>query len=65
MLEKELQFERGVFFSLNGSDSTYWDNFFFIFTNPFTWLIFFLCFLWVFSYKKNWKEIVCVIIMVG
>jgi len=65
MLEKELQFERGAFFSLNGSNSIYWDNFFFIFTNPLTWLFFFFCFLWVFSYKKNWKEVVCVIIMVG
>ena len=65
MLEKELQFERGVFFSLNGSNSTYWDNFFYICTNPWTWLIFFLCFFWVFTYKKNWKEIICVLVAVG
>jgi len=65
MLEKELQFERGVFFSLNGSNSTFWDNFFYICTNPWIWLIFYLCFLWVFTYKKNWKEIICVLVAVG
>ena len=65
MLEKELQLERGVFFSLNGSNSPFWDNFFFICTNPWTWLIFYLCFLWVFTYKKNWKEIICVLVAVG
>ena len=64
MLEKELQFERELFFFLNGSDSALLDNFFYIFTNKWTWLIFYLCFLWVFIYKKNWKEIVCVLVAV-
>jgi len=61
MLEKELQFERNLFFFLNGSDSTLCDNFFYIYTNTWTWLIFYFCFLWVFIYKKNWKEIVCIL----
>jgi undecaprenyl-diphosphatase len=64
MLEKELQFERDIFFFLNGSESTLLDNFFYIYTNKWTWLIFYLCFLWVFIYKKNWKEIVCVLVAV-
>ena len=62
MLEKELLFERDLFFFLNGSDSALLDNFFYIYTNKWTWLIFYLCFLWVFVYKKNWKEIVCVLL---
>jgi len=61
MLEKELQFERDLFFFLNGSDSTLLDNFFYIYTNQWTWLIFYICFLWVFIFKKDWKEIVCII----
>ena len=61
MLEKELQLERDIFFFLNGSNSTLLDNFFYIFTNRWTWLIFYICFLWVFIYKKNWKEIICVL----
>ena len=65
MLEKELQFERDIFFFLNGSESTLLDNFFYIFTNKWTWLILYLCFLWVFIYKKNWKEIVCVILAIS
>jgi len=65
MLEKELQFERNLFFSMNGSNSTFLDNFFYVCTYPWTWLIFYLCFLWVFTYKKNWKEIVCTLIAIG
>ena len=61
MLEKELQLERDVFFFLNGSNSVLLDNFFYIFTNRWTWLIFYICFLWVFVYKKNWREIICVL----
>jgi undecaprenyl-diphosphatase len=65
MLEKELHLERELFFSLNGSNSTFWDDFFYICTNPWTWLIFGACFLWVFTYKKNWKEIVCILVAIG
>ena len=65
MLEKELHLERDFFFFLNGSHSTFGDNFFYICSCPLTWLIFYLCILWVFTYKKNWKEIVCVLIAVS
>jgi undecaprenyl-diphosphatase len=65
MLEKELQLERGLFFSLNGSSSIFWDNFFYICTSPWTWLIFYLCYLWVVIYKKNWKDVVCVLAAIG
>jgi undecaprenyl-diphosphatase len=62
MLEKELQFERGLFFFMNGSDSTLWDHFFYFYSYKWTWLIFYCCFLFVFIYKKNWKEIVYVLL---
>ena len=64
MLEKELLLERDIFFLLNGSNSAFWDNFFYIYTNQWTWLIFYLCFLWVFIYKQDWKEIVCILLAV-
>jgi len=64
MLEKVLQFERNIFFFLNGSDSTLLDNFFYIYTNQWTWLIFYICFLWVFLFKKDWKEIVCILLAI-
>ena len=64
MLEKELQFERNLFFFLNGSGSTFWDNFFYICTYPGTWVVFYICLLWVVVYKKDWKEIVCILVAV-
>jgi undecaprenyl-diphosphatase len=65
MLEKELQFERELFFFLNGSEYTLWDNFFYIYSYMLTWLVFYVCFLWVFIYKKNWKEIVCILLAIS
>jgi len=64
MLEKELHFERDLFFFLNGSHSTFLDNFFYIYTWQWTWVLFYICFLWVFTYKKNWKEIVVILFAV-
>ena len=65
MLERELQFERNFFFFLNGSDSAFWDHFFYICTYPWTWLIFYVCLFWAVVYKKNWKEIICVLVAIG
>jgi len=65
MLERELQFERNLFFSLNGSSSTFWDHFFYICSYPMTWLVFYLCLLWIIAYKKSWKETVFILIAVG
>ncbi|MDR0505840.1 MAG: phosphatase PAP2 family protein [Dysgonamonadaceae bacterium] len=56
MLEKELQLEKGLFFLLNGSDSVTWDYFFWLYSGKWTWLPFYLCFLFIFIYRKNWKE---------
>jgi undecaprenyl-diphosphatase len=64
MLEQELQLERDLFLQLNGSDSTFFDNFFYVYSNMFTWIPLYLCFLLVFVYKKNRKEIVCVLVAV-
>ncbi|GHV55893.1 lipid A 4'-phosphatase [Bacteroidia bacterium] len=64
MLERELQWERGLFFFLNGSDSSFWDSFFYFYSYKWTWIPFYLCFLFVFIYRKtgteikrDWKEI--------
>ena len=65
MLEKELQLERELFFSLNGSHSAFWDHFFYICSYPGAWVILYICFLWVFVYKRNWKETVLILIMTG
>ena len=71
MLERELQWERNLFFFLNGSDSSFWDSFFHFYSNQWTWIPFYLCFLFVFIYRKtgaeikrDWKEIVWAILCV-
>ena len=65
MLEQELLLEKGLFFLLNGSDSPFWDSFFYLYSWKWTWIPLYLCFLFVFIYKKNWKEILCVLLAVG
>jgi undecaprenyl-diphosphatase len=64
MLEWELQLERGLFFWLNGSNSAFWDHFFYMYSYKWAWLFFYLCFLVVFIYRKNPKEIVCILLAV-
>jgi undecaprenyl-diphosphatase len=64
MLEQELQLERNLFFFLNGSESVYWDYFFRLYSYKWTWIPFYLCFIVVFVYKKNWKEILLIILSV-
>ena len=65
MLEQELQLERGLFFFLNGSDSAFWDQFFYLYSYKWTWIPFYLCFLFVFTYRKNWKEILLILLSIS
>jgi len=62
MLENELRLERSLFFHLNGSESAFLNDFFFLFSYKWTWILFYLCFLFFFIYKKNWKEIICILL---
>jgi undecaprenyl-diphosphatase len=62
MLEQELQWEKNLFFSLNGSDSAFWDYFFYGYSYMWTWLPFYACFLFFFIYKRNWRESLFVIL---
>ncbi|MDR2085792.1 MAG: phosphatase PAP2 family protein [Dysgonamonadaceae bacterium] len=65
MLEQELQWERNLFFFLNGSDSAFLDHFFYAYSQMPTWIPFYLCFLFVFIYKRNWKEILLVVLSIA
>lgn len=64
MLEKELLLEKDLFLALNGCHSPFWDNVMYIYTNMFTWIPLYLCFIFVFIYRKNWKEIVLTVLTV-
>ena len=65
ILEQELLFEKDLFLFLNGLHSPFWDNVMYTYSYMFTWVPFYLCFFFVFIYKKNWKEIVMVFVAVG
>jgi len=71
MLEQGLQWERNLFFFLNGSDSPLWDSFFYFYSYKWTWIPLYLCFLFVVIYRKtgaeiksDWKEIAWTIVAV-
>ena len=65
ILEQVLQLEKGLFFFLNGSDSSFWDQFLYLYSYKWTWIPFYLCFLFVFTYRKNWKEILLILLSVS
>ncbi len=65
MLEKELHLERDLFLLLNGNHSPFWDNVMYIYSYMFSWVPFYLCFIFIFAYKKNWKEFLLACAAVG
>lgn len=65
MLEQELQFEKDLFFLLNGSDSIFFDYFFWLYSYKWTWIPFYVCFVIIFIYKKNWKEFILTLLSVA
>jgi len=64
MLERILHYERDVFFFLNGSDSIYLDHFMWLFSSKTVWLPLALFILFVLCYKKNWKEVLLVLLAI-
>jgi undecaprenyl-diphosphatase len=64
MLERELQWEKDLFFFLNGSESVVCDHFFWLYSNKWMGIFFYLCFFILFIYKRNWKEIVLILLSI-
>lgn len=64
MLEKLLHYERDAFFFLNGSDSEYWDHFLWLFSSKEVWLPLAFFILAVLIYKKNWKEVLFILLSI-
>ncbi|MDR0427272.1 MAG: phosphatase PAP2 family protein [Dysgonamonadaceae bacterium] len=65
MLEHELTFEKDLFFFLQGSESVFWDHFLWLYSYKWIWLPFYACFLFVFIYRRNWKEIIITFLAVA
>lgn len=64
MLEQILHYERDAFFFLNGSDSVYLDHFMWLFSSKAAWYPLALFILFILCYKKNWKEILFVLLAI-
>lgn len=64
MLEQLLHWERDTFFFLNGSDSVYLDHFMWLFSSKTVWLPLAFFFLFMLCYKKNWKEILFILLAI-
>lgn len=64
MLEGILYYERDAFFFLNGSDSVYLDYFMWLFSSKAVWLPLAAFILFILSYRKNWKEILLVLLAI-
>jgi len=62
MLEQELQWEKSLFFFVNGERSAFWDNFFWLYSSKWIWIPLYLCVLFVFVYKRKGKEILLVLL---
>ena len=61
MLELEPQWERSLFFALNGSDSVFLDNFFWLYSFKWIWIPFYICFLFVLIHRQKGKEILWIL----
>lgn len=64
MLEKILDYERELFFMLNGSDSIFWDHFMWLYSGKVVWLPLGFFILIVLTYKINWRESIMVLLAI-
>lgn len=64
MLEKILEFERPAFFMLNGSDSAFLDNLMWLYSGKLVWLPLAFFIILVICYKKNWKEVLFILLAI-
>lgn len=65
MLEKLLEYERELFFALNGSELTFLDQFMWLFSGKIVWLPLAAFILIVLTYKIPWRESVLVLLSIA
>jgi len=65
MLEKILEYERELFFALNGSDSVLMDHVMWLYSGKIVWLPLAVFILIVLTYKKDWRESVLVLLSIA
>ena len=65
MLEQWLVWERDAFFLLNGSDSSSFDHFMWLYSGKVVWLPLALFLLVVLVYKRGWREAFWLVLMIA
>jgi len=65
ILEQEIQWEKELFYLLNGSKYAFWDYFFWLCSCSWVEACIYVSCLWIFLHKKNYKEILLVILSVA
>ena len=65
MLEQWLVWERDAFFLLNGSDSSFFDHFMWLYSGKAVWLPLALFLLVVLVYKRGWREAFWLVLMIA
>ncbi|MDR0430671.1 MAG: phosphatase PAP2 family protein [Tannerellaceae bacterium] len=65
MLEQILDYEREIFFMLNGSDFPFLDRFMWLYTGKIVWLPLAIFILFILFYKKNWRESLLILLTIA
>lgn len=65
MLEKILDYERSLFFALNGSDSAFLDHFMWLYSGKAVWLPLAFFIIVVLVYKKDWRESLLILLSIA
>ena len=62
MLEQILVWERDLFLTLNGCHTPYWDEVMWLYSGKAVWLPLAVFIILVLAYKKNWKEVLFILL---
>ncbi|MDR1090256.1 MAG: phosphatase PAP2 family protein [Prevotella sp.] len=65
MLEQILEYERSMFFMLNGSDSPFLDRFMWLYTGKVVWLPLAIFIFVILICKKNWRESLFILLAIA
>ncbi|NDW13368.1 phosphatase PAP2 family protein [Bacteroides sp. 214] len=64
MIDKVLDYERNLFFALNGSESEYLDRFMWLYSGKTVWLPVAALIIFILLYKKMWKESLFIVLSI-
>ncbi|MDR0795649.1 MAG: phosphatase PAP2 family protein [Tannerella sp.] len=65
MLEKILEYERGLFLWLNGCHNSFWDGFMWLYTGQAVWIPVTIFLFFILFYQKNWKESLLILLSIA